>query len=96
MYIYTHIQTEFFIDKYTCICLDIHVALLSIFNFYDISFYCNKNKTKPDVVVHTCNPRTWEAEAGGIAQGQPGLYSETLSHKTDTKQYKVESQFSQY
>jgi hypothetical protein len=29
------------------------------------------------VVVHTCNPGTWEAEADGWSvQGQPGLHSE--------------------
>jgi hypothetical protein len=30
-----------------------------------------------DMVVHTCNPNTWEAEAEGLrVQGQPGLHSE--------------------
>jgi hypothetical protein len=32
------------------------------------------------MVVHTCNPNTGEAEAGGSGvHGQPGTYSETLS-----------------
>jgi hypothetical protein len=31
------------------------------------------------MVVHTCNPSTWEAEAGGLrVQSQPGLHSNTL------------------
>jgi hypothetical protein len=39
-----------------------------------------KTQIKPDTVVHFCNPITWEVEAGGLqVQGQPGLYSETLS-----------------
>ena len=46
-------------------------------------------KWKPDLVVHICNPSTWEAEAGGWLSGQglpdpcsdfqPEVYSETLS-----------------
>ena len=50
----------------------------------------------PGGVVHTFNPSTWEAEAGGFLSsrpacstkwvpGQPGLYRETLSQKTKTK-----------
>jgi hypothetical protein len=32
-----------------------------------------------DVVVHTCNPSTWEAKTEGLwVQGQPMLHSETL------------------
>jgi hypothetical protein len=51
------------------------------------------------LVVHTFNPSTWEAEAGGFLSSrpawstklvpvQPGLYRETLSRKTNkqTKQ----------
>jgi hypothetical protein len=49
------------------------------------------------VVVHTFNPSNWEEEAGGFLSlrpawatewvpGQPGLYRETLSQKTKTKQ----------
>jgi hypothetical protein len=31
------------------------------------------------MVVHTYNPSTWEAEAGGSrVQGQPGLHNEIL------------------
>jgi hypothetical protein len=48
------------------------------------------------VVVHTFNPSTWEAEAGGFlnsrpawstksVSGQPGLYRETLPRKTKKK-----------
>jgi hypothetical protein len=38
--------------------------------------------SKPDV-VHTYNPSTWEAKAGGsLVQGQPGLQIDTLSPKT--------------
>uniref|UniRef100_A0A8C0ZTT5 CAP-Gly domain-containing protein n=1 Tax=Castor canadensis TaxID=51338 RepID=A0A8C0ZTT5_CASCN len=34
------------------------------------------------MVVYTCNPSIWEAEAGvRLVQGQPGLYSETVSQK---------------
>jgi hypothetical protein len=42
----------------------------------------------PGVVVHACNPSTWEAEAGKLPIGsQPELYSETLSPKQNkTKQ----------
>jgi hypothetical protein len=32
------------------------------------------------VVTHTCNPSTWETEAGELGvQGYPGLNSKTLS-----------------
>jgi hypothetical protein len=46
------------------------------------------------VVVHSFNPSTWEAEAGGFLRlawstewvpGQPGLHRETLSRKTKQK-----------
>jgi hypothetical protein len=41
------------------------------------------------MVVRACNPSTREAEAGELrVQGQPGLYSETLSQNTN-KQTKV-------
>lgn len=34
------------------------------------------------MVVYTCNPSTWEAEAGGSPfRVQPGLHRETLSQK---------------
>jgi hypothetical protein len=32
-------------------------------------------------MVHTCNLSTWEAKAELWVQGQPALYSETLSQK---------------
>jgi hypothetical protein len=39
-------------------------------------------KKKLSVVVHICNPSTWEAEAGGSQIGsQPGLHSEILYQK---------------
>jgi hypothetical protein len=55
----------------------------------------------PGVVVHTFNPSTQEAEAGGFLSsrpawstkwvpGQPGLYRETLSWKTTTTTTKNE------
>lgn len=25
-----------------------------------------RKREKPDVVIHICNPKTWEAEAGGL------------------------------
>jgi hypothetical protein len=53
---------------------------------------------EPGLVVHTFNPSTWEAEAGGFlslrpawsterVSGQPGLYREILSRKTIKKTY---------
>jgi hypothetical protein len=41
---------------------------------------------EPRVLVHTCNPSTWEAEAGksGVP-GQPGLQNNTLSQETKTE-----------
>lgn len=57
----------------------------------------NINIEKPDVVTHTYNPRTQEAEAEGLpgAQGQPdrhskyqagqGYTSKTLSPKKQNK-----------
>ena len=51
------------------------------------------------MVVHTFNPSSWEAEAGGFLSsrpawstkwvlGQPELYRETLSRKTKKKKTK--------
>jgi hypothetical protein len=39
------------------------------------------------MVMHTCNPTTWEVEAGGscIIQGQPELHGETLSQMKQDK-----------
>jgi hypothetical protein len=53
------------------------------------------------VVVHTFNPSTWEAEAGGflssrpawstmLVPGQPGLHRETLSKKRRRKKKEEE------
>jgi hypothetical protein len=46
-----------------------------------VAFKCIlKNYLLPGVVVLTCNPRTWEAEAeGSRVQGQPRVHSESLS-----------------
>jgi hypothetical protein len=34
----------------------------------------------PDMMVHVCNPNTFEAEVGGLqVEGQPGLHSNTMS-----------------
>jgi hypothetical protein len=52
------------------------------------------SQNRPGVVMHTFNPNTQEAEAGGFLSsrpawstkwvpGQPGLYRETLSQKTN-------------
>lgn len=37
----------------------------------------NKNYQEPGMVVHDCNPSTWDAEAGGLPRvlGYPGLYN---------------------
>ncbi|XP_071466314.1 U6 snRNA-associated Sm-like protein LSm1 isoform X3 [Marmota flaviventris] len=36
----------------------------------------------PGTVAHTCNPSSWEAEAGGLqVRNQPGHLSKTLSQK---------------
>jgi hypothetical protein len=36
--------------------------------------------------MHTCNPNTQEAEAGGLGvQGQPGLQRKTLCQETKQK-----------
>lgn len=37
---------------------------------------------KPSMVVHTCNPSTWEAEVGGSpVPGHPGLHSSSVLSK---------------
>jgi hypothetical protein len=41
------------------------------------------------MVVHACNPSTQEAEARGLrAQGQPGLYSKSLTKKKNPNKIK--------
>jgi hypothetical protein len=43
---------------------------------------------KSGMVVHTCNPSTQEAEAGGSGVGvQPGLHRETLSQTNNKNIY---------
>jgi hypothetical protein len=45
------------------------------------------------MVVHTCNPSTWEAEAGrSEVLGQPGLYNNILFQKKKKKRKRKESQ----
>lgn len=46
------------------------------------------------MVVHACDLRTQEVEARGspLVPGYPGLYSETVSLKQQTKQNKRSSQ----
>jgi hypothetical protein len=49
----------------------------------------SKNKLKPAMVAHTCNPSTGEAEAGELwVQDQLRLRSETLSQKQKKKKRK--------
>jgi hypothetical protein len=66
-----------------------------IYIFNDILFRWLKMYLWPGVVVHTFNPRTWEAEAGRFLSsrpawstkwvpGQPGLHRETLSQNKQT------------
>jgi hypothetical protein len=38
------------------------------------------SKNKPGMVVHSCNPATWEAQVGRL-QASPGQKCETLSEK---------------
>ena len=42
---------------------------------------------EPSVVVHTFDPSTQEAEAGGsLSSGQPGLHRESLCPKINNKE----------
>jgi hypothetical protein len=44
------------------------------------------------VVVHTCNPSTWEAEAGGLTvQGQHGQHRKTLSQNVREREREREN-----
>jgi hypothetical protein len=44
---------------------------------------------EPGVIVHTYNPITWDAKAGGLRVGnQAGLHSETLSQKRKKRKEK--------
>jgi hypothetical protein len=45
-----------------------------------------RESIKLGVVVHSCNPSTWEAKAGGLrVPGQPGLQNDSLSLKKKKK-----------
>ena len=54
-----------------------------------------KNIFKPEVVAHTFNPSTWEAEADRFLQvctefpGQPGWYCEMLSQNNNSMDFKM-------
>jgi hypothetical protein len=39
----------------------------------------------PGMMLHACNPSTWESEAGFSVQGQLGLHCETLPQKKKKK-----------
>jgi hypothetical protein len=71
---------------------------------YVYVYPCIKMFSEPGVVAHAFNPSTWEAEAGGFLSsrpawttkwvpGQPELYRETLSQKTNkqTKKFSIGS-----
>jgi hypothetical protein len=46
----------------------------------------NLNGVMPGVMVYTCNPSNWKAEAVWLwVWGHPGLHSETLSQKINEK-----------
>ena len=64
--------------------------------------FFKKRKESRVVVAHTFDPSTWEAEAGGFLSlrpawsiewvpGQPGLYRETLSWKSQKKKKKIQA-----
>jgi hypothetical protein len=86
---------------------NLHLALRILFPFYPTLLSLSLlRKFIPDqaVVVHTFNPSTWEAEAGGFLSsrpvwstewvpGQPGLYRETLSWKTTKTNKQTNSLF---
>jgi hypothetical protein len=43
------------------------------------------------MVVHACNPSTWETEIGRLRMGgHSGLHSETLSQETKRKEKRIE------
>jgi hypothetical protein len=63
--------------------LNIHGIELKQFNCFKV--LC----LKLVMVVHACNPSTQEAEARGLrAQGQPGLYSKSLTKKKNPNKIK--------
>ena len=48
--------------------------------------YCHTENFQLGVMVHACNPSTWEAETGGLqVRGQPQELSETLSQNKRIK-----------
>jgi hypothetical protein len=47
----------------------------------------SKNTEQSGMVMHTCNPSIWEAEAGGSpVQGKPGLQNDIISKKKRKQQ----------
>jgi hypothetical protein len=44
------------------------------------------HKIHLNMMMHPCNPSTWEAKTGGSqVQGQPGLHRENLTKKKERK-----------
>jgi hypothetical protein len=54
------------------------------------STWCQfKKKNQPGLMVHACNPSTWEATAGGSGfQGQSGYIEDSASKNQTNKQKK--------
>jgi hypothetical protein len=53
-----------------------------------------KHTQKLGVMVHACNPSTWEAEARGLwIQGQHGLHSKTLSQTQSILKHWIKNWF---
>jgi hypothetical protein len=47
----------------------------------------------PGMVIHICNPSTWEVEEGGsLIQGHSGLHRETLSQRNMGSQSHLKDQ----
>jgi major histocompatibility complex class I len=48
-----------------------HIAKVSLRLAIKLMILIFLKKVKPGMVVHTFNPRTWEAEAGGFLSWRP-------------------------
>jgi hypothetical protein len=91
----------------TMFCLSLWELLVGTNQInYLISLSKKKRGSQPGVVVHTFNPSTWEAEAGGFLSsrpawstewvlGQPGLHRETLSRKNQKEKRKRKEEVNQ-